>query len=162
MSNQVLTTYLNDHMAGSVAALEMLDRLIEHASMADVRGVLARVRSEIKADQQTLERLMEQVGGEPSTLRQMGGWLADKVGQLKMLVDDPLRGTLQRLETLEVLALGIQGKLSLWRALSVAQPQVPQLGGIDFGRLAARANEQYAEIEALRLEAARRVLVDGN
>lgn len=162
MSNQVLTTYLNDHLAGSVAALEMLDRLIEHASMADVRGVLTRVRAEIKADQQTLERLMEQVGGEPSTLRQMGGWLAEKVGQLKMLVDDPLRGTLQRLETLEVLALGIQGKLSLWRALSVAQPQLPQLNGIDFGRLAARANEQYAEIEALRLESARRVLVDGN
>lgn len=162
MSSQVLTTYLNDHLAGSVAALEMLDRLIEHASMADVRGALTRVRAEIAADQQTLERLLAQVGGEQSALRQVGGWIADKVGHLKLLVDDPLRETLQRLEALEMLALGILGKLSLWRALSIAQPQISRLNGIDFGRLAARANEQYAEVEALRLESARRILTDAD
>lgn len=158
MSRDALPTYLNDHLAGSVAALELLDRLIEHAEVGAVREQLAGLRAEIAADQQTLEDILHQVGGHTSPVRSFAGWLAEKAGQLKLLFDDPERGKLGRLQALEVLQLGIHGKQGLWSALRAVQPQVPALHGLDFARLETRADAQHAQVQALRIDSARRVL----
>jgi hypothetical protein len=155
-----LTTYLNDHLAGSVAAVDLVDRLIKNDDMADARDTLVRVRADISADQEMLSDLLKRAGGEESALRHLGGWLADKASRLKLLLDDPVSGRFERLEAFEILALGILGKRSLWHALSAAQPQIAGLRGVDFPRLVTRADEQYTKIEALRLDAARRALSD--
>jgi hypothetical protein len=65
-------------------------------------------------------------------------------------------GPVGKLEALEALAVGIQGKLALWNALHVAVD--PRLSGIDFEQLRARALAQYDEVEERRLEIARAVL----
>ena len=158
MSRDALPTYLNDHLAGSVAAVALLDRLIDHASVADVRDRLARLRTEVTADQQPLEEILHRIGGHTSTVRSLAGWLAEKAGQLKLLFDDPERGHLGRLEALEILQLGIHGKRGLWIALRAVQPEIPTLQGVDLERLEARAAAQHAEVEALRVDSARRVL----
>lgn len=82
--------------------------------------------------------------------------MAEKAGRLKMLIDDAGGHFLGRFEDLEILALGILGKRSLWRALAAAN--VPEFKAVAFGRLEARAEEQYARVEARRLELARDVL----
>jgi len=158
MSRDALPTYLNDHLAGSVAAVELLDRLIDQASAADVREPLVELRAEIAADQQTLEEILHRIGGHDSPVRSLVGWLAEKAGQLKLLFDDPERGKLGRLEALEILQLGIHGKRGLWSALRAVQPQIPKLHGIDLERLEKRAEAQHAQVETLRVESARRVL----
>ena len=156
--SDALTTYLNDHLAGSVAAIELLDTLIEHAKLADVRDTLVGLRTEIQADQETLRGILEGVGGQVSAIRRAGAWLGEKAGRLKLLADDPSTGTLARLESFEMLALGILGKASLWRALAAVQPERPDLGALDFAALEQRARDQHAVAERLRLESARRVL----
>ena len=156
--SDVLTTYLNDHLAGSVGAVELLDELVEHAGVADVRDTLVGLRTEIKADQETLRGVLERVGGQASAVRRAGAWLGEKAGRLKFLADDPSSGTLARLQSFEMLALGIQGKASLWRALSAVQPQRPELGAFDFATLEQRARDQHEIAERLRLDAARQVL----
>jgi hypothetical protein len=156
--SDALTTYLNDHLAGSVAAIELLDGLIEHASLAEVRDVLVGLRTEIQADQETLRGILEGVGGQVSAIRRAGAWLGEKAGRLKLLADDPSTGTLARLESFEMLALGILGKASLWRALAAVQPNRPDLSAFDFGALELRARDQHAIAERLRLDSARRVL----
>ena len=158
MSRDALATYLNDHLAGSVAAVELVDRLINHASLGDVRERLVGLRTEIAADQQTLEDILHQIGGHTSPVRSMVGWLAEKAGQLKLLFDDPEHGKLGRLEALEILQLGIHGKRGLWSALRAVQPQIPTLHGVDLERLEGRADAQHAQVEELRVESARRVL----
>jgi hypothetical protein len=65
-------------------------------------------------------------------------------------------GAVGKLEALEALAVGIQGKLALWRTLQVAPDR--RLSGVDFERLRARALAQYDEVEERRLEVARVVL----
>lgn len=156
--SDALTTYLNDHLAGSVAAIELLDELVEHAKATDLRDTLVKLRAEITADQQTLRGVLEQVGGQVSAVRRAGAWLGEKAGRLKLLADDPSTGTLARLQSFEMLALGIQGKASLWRALAAAQPQRPELGAFDFATLEQRARDQHEIAEKLRLDSARRVL----
>jgi hypothetical protein len=154
MSRDSLITYLNDHLAGSVAALELLDHLIRLQQGAAVEQALAAVRTEVEEDQQTLQSLLHDVGGKESRVRQAAAWLTEKLGQAKLRLDDPGSGELQLLETLEALALGIQGKAALWRALAAASAHLPPARQLDFAALEARAQNQFRRVDSLRLQAA--------
>lgn len=154
MSRDGLITYLNDHLAGSVAALELLDHLIRLQSGTAGERALAAVRTEVQEDQQTLQSLLHEMGGKESRVRQAAAWLTEKLGQAKLRLDDPGSGELQLLEALEALALGIQGKASLWRALAAASAHLPQVRPLDFAALEARAEDQFRRVDALRLQTA--------
>ena len=76
-----------------------------------------------------------------------------------MRVDDPSSdGVLRRLELIEALAIGIDGKQALWRALQRATSTTPGNGSIDYDRLIARARAQRQLVETERLDAAVRAL----
>ena len=149
-----LHRYLNDHLAGAAGALQLLDQLVEKASTPSDRAFFTELRSEITEDRETLEALLAQLGGQQSGLRQLGGWLAEKVGRLKLVIDDPAGGAFERMEALEILKIGIHGKQLLFEALTAVA--VPGLEGIDLQRLERRAADQQDRVEARRLEAARR------
>jgi hypothetical protein len=61
-------------------------------------------------------------------------------------------------EALEFFALGIHGKLALWRALQITAPFDSRLAGMDFEQLAARAQSQHDKVEQLRRKTARTAL----
>lgn len=154
MSRDGLITYLNDHLAGSVAALELLDHLIGLQQGTAVEHALAVVRTEVEEDQQTLQSLLREVGGKESRVRQAAAWLTEKLGEAKLRLDDPGSGELQLLEALEALALGIQGKAALWRALAAASAHLPPVRQLDFAALEARAQNQFRRVDSLRLQTA--------
>ena len=154
MSSSPLLTYLNDHVAGARAALELLDYLIDSHPDVDARAFFTTLRADIAADRQTLDQTIASLGGSPSVLREASGWFADRMTRLKLALDDPRGGGLRYLEALELLALGILGKRSLWRSLEAVQPQVAALRGLDVRTLQARAEDQYARVEARRLNTA--------
>lgn len=158
MSDQNVSTYLNDHLAGSVGALELLGHLeAAHADTA-LGGFFAGLRADIEADQRELEALMGRLEVSPSGPRQAAAWLAEKAARLKLRLDDPAGGARRRLEALEALAVGIEGKRALWRALAAAAVSAPGLRGPDYQGLERRADEQRRRVEDARLEAARSVL----
>jgi hypothetical protein len=152
-----LGTYLNDHVAGSVLALELLDHLIDLPEAPD-RGLLTQLRTEIQEDQEVLRQLLRSVGTEESTARKAAAWLTEKLGRVKLRLDESGSGELRMLEGLETLALGIQGKLALWRSLATLGDAVPPLRTLDLVRLQARALEQFERVDRLRLHTARRSL----
>ncbi len=154
MPSTALTTYLNDHLAGSVAALELLGHLLER-DPGSGRDELARIRAEVEEDQQLLQRILGDMGGKESPIRKAAAWLTEKLGQVKLGLDDKGSGELRVLEALEALGLGIQGKLLLWRSLEAVRGSVPSLGGIDLQQLQQRAEQQFRRVEELRLRAAR-------
>jgi hypothetical protein len=155
MSGGNLTTYLNDHIAGSVAALELLDHLIELQRGTADESALAELRREIEKDQKTLQGLLREVGGKESRVRQAAAWLTEKLGRAKLRVDDAGRGEFHMLEALEGLALGIQGKAALWRALGTVSAQLARIRLLDYAALEQRALNQFQRVDALRLQAAR-------
>ena len=158
MSTKVLRIYLNDHLAGSVAALELLDHLTDLHSDPARKQFFVGLRAEIEEDQKVLQRMLAQVGGEESPVRKAAAWLTEKLGRAKLKLEDSGDGELRVFEALETLALGIQGKLTLWQALEAAADRIPQFQGMDFPRLKQRALQQHQRVEDQRLQSARTAL----
>ena len=162
MASAHLKTYLNDHLAGSIAALELLQHLADaHAGTAR-EPVLRELHADITSDRQELRKLMERLEISESTTRQASAWVAEKTTQLKLLIDDPSGGALRLLESLEVAAIGIEGKQALWHSLRAISSGVPGLEGLDFDRLDERSAHQRDRVETLRLEAAKAALIEAN
>ena len=151
VTHQHLGVYLNDHLAGSSAALEILAHL---RTLGGADGWIDTMRDDVAHDRRQLESLMAKAGVTASAARQAAAWMAEKVAELKTRIDDRGQGALTRLELLEALALGIDGKSALWIALRAAAPRLPALDGMDYGQLIRRAAEQRAAVEIHRLEAA--------
>jgi hypothetical protein len=147
-----LHTYLNDHLAGSVAAIELLDNLIGHHSEDRFGKFFSDLRDDIHADQEKLRDLIGKVGGKESALRKVAGWVSEKFGRVKIGDTDD---SAELLQALEGLALGVTGKQLLWRSLAAIAPNFPALQGTDFSELEKRAQEQFGRVETLRIEMAR-------
>lgn len=151
MEHEALTTYLNDHLAGSVAAIELLDHLIERAPGPEPKNLYADLRADVAEDQETLQVAIRRLRADEIGWRKAGAWLTEKLGRLKLRMDDSADGGLHELEAVEALSLGILGKLALWRALVQAVGELESLRGLDLARLERRAQDQHARAESRRL-----------
>jgi hypothetical protein len=147
-----LHLYLNDHLAGSVAAIEMVDNVIEHHPEDRFGKFFRDLRNEIYADQETLRDLVRKVGSEESAIRKASAWLAEKFSRVKF---GATGDGVELLQAVEGLALGITGKRLLWRSLEAVSANFPALQGIDFGELEKRAEDQFRRVENLRVGLAR-------
>jgi hypothetical protein len=152
-----LSTYLNDHLAGSVAALELLDRLVETYDGEPMGRFFHKLRREIESDQATLQRLIKKLGAEESKARKAAGWLAEKLARAKIPLSKSPEGAMGLFLALEALLLGITGKHALWRTLTAASKNTPELAQVDYVTLQKRALEQRDRVEAKRLEVAWKV-----
>ena len=153
-----LDSYLNDHLAGSVSALE----LIEHWALlhkGKPLGVFfSQIDTEIRADQNVLRNLVHRLGLGESSLRKAGAWAAEKIGRVRLMIAGGEQGSLGLVLTLEGLIMGIVGKKLLWRSLAAAN--LAELDGYDFRELERRAEQQIDRIEAERIRAAKLVFAD--
>jgi hypothetical protein len=151
-----LATYLHDHLAGASFAIDLIKSIEEQYSGQPLGTFAATLLGEIREDQLALQGLADRVGDTDMDLKEAAAWLAGKLSHFKLRRD--LAGELGTFEALETLALGILGKLSLWRALSLLSGQDPRLSGVDFERLAEQAHSQHDRVEAHRLELVQRAL----
>jgi hypothetical protein len=152
-----LSSYLNDHLAGSVGALELLDRLIEVYEGKPLERFFRDLRSEIDADQETLKELIAKLGEKESAVRKVGAWIVEKLSRAKIQLSEAREGEMGLFLALEGLVLGITGKRLLWRGLAAGSETAPRLRGPDYATLEKRAIEQHDRVEAKRLEVAREV-----
>jgi len=150
-----LTTYLNDHLAASVGAIELLDHLIASAETEELTTFLKALRAEIAADQAVLKSLLQKAGGSESAVRKAGAWMLEKLSRAKLSGEEEGLGLMQALEGL---SLGILGKRALWRTLSAAAEAIPAAQEFDFPQLEKRAEEQFAQVQARILRDASLVL----
>jgi hypothetical protein len=156
MSKEHLSTYLNDHLSGAIAGIEILDHLIQEVS--DLSPFFTKLKADIEADRLELVALMNRLHISQSRVRKVSSWVVEQIAEVKFEMDDGDSGMLRRLERLEALSLGIEGKLGLWRALQAASSMDAQLSGPDYEQLIQRARDQRESVELLRIEAATRAL----
>ena len=156
MNEKYLRIYLQDHLAGSTAGLELARRARGSNEGHAVYGSpLARIADEIEADRRQLQGIMEDLGFGRDTKKNVAAWTLEKVGRLKLNGELTSYSPLSRVVELEGLLTGITGKKGLWLALLELVDAEPRLDRERLERLRDRAEDQRARVEELREKAAR-------
>jgi hypothetical protein len=97
---------------------------------------------------------MERVAVGPDHVKLALGWGLERASRLKLGGDLLGHSPVSRLEEIETLALGVEGKLALWKTLRISKGRDPRLRDIDFDELIRRAQSQRRRLEGQRARAA--------
>lgn len=153
-SSELLGVYLNDHLAGSSAGLELAEKLRDHNQGTPLGDVMAALYLEIEQDRGSLEELMARLEVARHPVKDAAGWVLERLSRLRL--NPALTGSaeLTRLLETEALSLGIEGKLAMWLALKEAAADDRRLAGTDYDRLIERARGQRRALEPHRVAAA--------
>jgi hypothetical protein len=151
-----LAVYLNDHLAGSAAGLRLARRCLERERETELGRQLDALVDEIEEDRGVLERVMARVGATSNPVKQAAASGAVLLTTLKnrLPVLGAGSGEVSRLEEIELLSLGIEGKRLLWRALGALAKTDGRLKEFEFATLESRAQAQRDGLEPFRLELA--------
>jgi len=150
--SDALSAYLNDHIAGAAAGIQLAKRISTGTKDAELSALLDRFAKEFQEDYDTVERIMISKEITRDRAKQgialAGEWLA----RLKHVAPILRSGseTLVALEDLELLSLGIEGRTMLLRGLQRISASIP-LEGVDLATLEERARRQREELEPFRL-----------
>ena len=155
MNEKYLRIYLQDHLAGSTAGLELARRTRGANEGTEYGPPLAKIADEIEADRRQLQGIIDDLGFGGDRLKNMAAWGLEKMGRLKMNGQVTGYSPLSRVVELEGLMTGITGKKGLWLALLEVAPTEPRLDTGLLERLRDRAEEQRTTVEELREKAAR-------
>jgi hypothetical protein len=155
MDRELLSTYLNDHLAGSTTGTELADRLVGQNKGTRYHAPLARVCAEIKEDRELLQAIMARLDVSESKVKVAGGWAAEKLGRLKQNDRLVSYSPLSRVLEIEGLSTGVQGKLSLWQVLQASADAEPVLEEFDLAELEQRARRQLEVLERQGIDAGR-------
>jgi hypothetical protein len=152
IDSDLLATYLNDHLAGATVGVELARRARRQNEGTSLGRFLDGLAHEIEEDRETLRAVMARLEVGRDRIKVTAGWLGEKAGRLKP--NNRLFGysPLSRLIELEGLALGVEGKHSLWQVL--IRLDDPRLEEFDFDALLERALAQRGALQERRLSAA--------
>lgn len=152
--NDPLATYLNDHLSGALAAIDLADKAAAQNQGNRFGVFLSELHKEIDDDRVTLESIMERLGVEKGGAKAMAGRVAEKVSRLRLhekITGDP---DLSRVLELETLIMGVNAKLRLWHSLQASIGSDARLAGVDLGALVRRAHDQLAGLDDHHRESA--------
>lgn len=158
MADRAIDIYLNDHLAGSTLGRDLAEQIRQRHEGTPLGEVMAPIATQINEDRDALLELMDKIGTSKNPIKQATGWVTEKASRVKFsgaLEGDRDYGEFMALESL---ALGVQGKASLWRTLKEVADEYPALRWMNLDELLSRAESQYATIERERLARGRDAL----
>jgi len=142
-----LAAYLHEHLNASDAAIQVVERLrLTHAGSQEGR-LFASLFDEFREERDVIRLLLEQVAGSPLSVRRP---VAPANGTALVSAADGEPGDLSLFRTLEKLAIGVQAKRCLWRALQSLLGGQPIPSARSLGGLEAMAVRQWEAIEDRR------------
>jgi hypothetical protein len=150
--NRNLRIYLNDHLAGSTGGLALARRGRKNSTDPDRTRMWESVAIEVEEDREVLLEVMGHLSVSKNPVKAAVSWFAEKAGRFKPNGQFTGPSDLGQFLELEMMLLGVTGKLSLWEAL--AQLDDPRLGDIDFSRLIERAESQQDRLNGHRVDLA--------
>jgi hypothetical protein len=155
MNRKLLRIYLQNHLAGATAGLELARRVRGENEGTPYGEPLAKLADEIEADRRSLEIVMGDLGFAADRIKNLAFWAGEKAGRL--IPNGQLTGysPLSRVVELEGLSIGVMGKRSMWHTLADLADSEPTLDPDRLARLMERADQQLDTLSELRLRAGR-------
>lgn len=156
MPQRALEIYLNDHLTGAAGGVELARRAASNATDPERAAMWRTIADEIAADREILTRVRDAVAARPNPVKYRLARLGERLGRLKMNGRLWRHSALGEFLELEMMLIGVTGKLALWNALE--QVDDPRLRDFDFHELAERADAQRSRLEQFRVSLAPSVL----
>jgi hypothetical protein len=153
-----LAIYLNDHLAGATAGVELARRVAAAHQVPAAEDALQRFAAEVAEDRRALLDIMAVLGVPVRGYKVYAAWLGEKAGRLKPNGHLLTRSPLSSLVELESLRLSVQGKAAGWRTLRVLAERNHQLDPAQLDELIHRARRQADFLERSRVRAAEQVI----
>lgn len=150
--DRYLGIYLNDHLAGAIAGTELAKRAAKKNQGSELGRFLTQLATEIEEDRASLEAIMARLGVKRNLPKDAAAWLSEKVGRLKLNGQLVGYSPLSKLVELEGLALGVNGKQALWKALKEVSSADQRIDGSEIDRLIERALSQAINLEERRID----------
>lgn len=152
VDRNALSIYLNDHLAGATAGVELARRAATSGTRH--RAALAELAAEIAEDRQALKRIMRSLAVPTHRLKRLGAWLGEKIGRLKFNGRVLRRSPVSDVLELEALRIAVEGKAAGWRLLRRLAEADDRLDGDLLDDLLSRVAGQIERLEDLRISAA--------
>ncbi len=156
-----LHVYLNDHRSGAMMGVSLARKLRSRFEGTERGPFFTRLAADIETDLETLDTLMASLQVRPNVVKHATGWVSEKISRVKLNPWFNGSARLTVMMEIEVLSIGVEGKLSLWRSLQAIAPALPDLKEPLLPELVARAEEQRSGLERERLIEANAVLPIG-
>ena len=144
---QALSAYLLDHLSGSDVALRVVHRLDSTHQGTEDGPLFRRLSKEFEEDREVVRTLLTRLGASGRSIKRAAGYAS---GAVLSVTAGGEPGDLSLLRTLEALAIGVQGKRCLWRALQNVRTVPSAVDGMTFVELEAKAVRQWEAIEKRR------------
>jgi hypothetical protein len=156
-----LAIYMNDQLALGVLWREIARRSARANHGTQTGDALADVASAIAEDVETFEELMQRLDVPRQPAKPVLAMAGERLGRLKL--NGRLKGysPLSRFEELDLLVMGIDGKVVLWTNLRDHAGLGARLPDVDFDALIERARDQRSRLEPFHAQAGREALGAG-
>jgi hypothetical protein len=160
-SEPYLAIYMNDQLALGVLWREIARRSARENEDSEAGRALERVAEAIAEDVETFEGLMARLEVPRTRAKPMLAIAGERFGRLKLNGRLTSYSPLSRFEELDILLMGIDGKVVLWTNLRDHASLGQRLPDIDFDGLIDRARQQRTLLEPFHAEAGREALGAG-
>jgi hypothetical protein len=160
MNTKHLSTYLSDHIALSVAGIELAKRCYSSNNESELGEFLADLIPKLEHEQQVLKTLLQKLEASDSLLKNAAAWAAEKVGRLKL--NDSLVGysPLSRVVELETLISGFHAQILMWNALEACSPDEPAFSDIECACFAKENTTYRKQLERFHQDAVHKAFVE--
>lgn len=151
MNHDNLANYLNNHLAGAVAVIELVKQAVSENSSSELGKWLERFLAELEDDRETVRRILREIGSTEHTVKKLGAWVLEKMATTR-LSDMAMAGGsphLRRVLELEAMLIGTHGRRGMWRLLELFHDGSHESDS-DYVFRQQRAERQAADLEALR------------
>jgi hypothetical protein len=149
-TKELLATYLDDHLAGATAGVDLAHKLAEDTEGTPMGPPMKQLASDIEADKGQLEALIDALDLDQGTVKRAAAWMAEKASRLRLNQVSAGSGALALLFSMEMLSAGIEGKRSLWQTLEEVAGAEPAVARLDLAALVQRAQAQHDVLERYR------------
>ena len=142
-----LIAYRRDHLGGADLEMRIVHRLGSTNRGTEDGTLFRRLSKDFKEDHSVVRTLLTHLGASGRSIKRAAGFAS---GAVLSMPAGGEPGDLALLRTLEALAIGVQGKRCMWRALQGLRFGPSTVDGMDFVELEAKAVRQWEAIEGRR------------
>jgi hypothetical protein len=154
MAYESIEVYLNDHLAGATAGVNLVEQAADRHRSDELGEFFAPLAADIKADHAKLAGLIEDMNVDKSASKAALAEVGSKLAAPKFTAEGAGNEYLGDFITLETLSIGVEGKRCMWTALKTVADAYPELGALDLDDLQSRAQQQRDQLEGKRNELA--------